>query len=447
MRTRPTLSAIVMLMALLAAGHVSAQSRTDSATLRADIERRFEVLPISGGVALRPRDTTRGIRSIEVANGPIAVDGEAVTGTELRDKVGADADLILELSYLSAAERRSLFEGPSPAAPPPAVASPPSRPDTDNTNPPRSRRSRSSSRSDDRVHVGGSVSVGENEVVEGDVVAVGGSARVYGTVRGAVVAVGGSVTLGPRSSVGDDVVVVGGVLHREPGAQVGGKISEIGIGALNFDRFGWSGVPFWGGWGAFFGSALAFVGALMRVAILCLFTALVVLLGQTHMERAGERAAAEPVKAWAIGFLALLLFLPILIIGCLLLAITIIGIPLIFLFVPIVLLALFLVLLVGFTGISQQVGQRVAARFHWSAASPYFTTMLGVIVIMLPIVLGRLVGLGGGLMFPLAIGLGILGFVVECVAWPMGLGAMALLRFNRNAPPAAPVTVTPAVQA
>src|SRR6187399_3011449 len=99
MRTRPTLSAIVMLMTLLAASHAAAQTRrSDPASLRADVEQRFDVLPISGGVALRPKDASRGIRSIEIVDGPLAVDGQPVTGTELRDKLGADADLVLELS-------------------------------------------------------------------------------------------------------------------------------------------------------------------------------------------------------------------------------------------------------------------------------------------------------------------------------------------------------------
>jgi hypothetical protein len=451
MRTPHTLSAIVTVMTLLAASHLSAQTRSsDPAALRTAIEQKFDVLPISGGVALRPKDASRGVRSVEVASGPIAVDGEPVTGTELRDKFGADADVILELSYLSASERRALFERPAPSSTsttaPPATSTPDISPRSSDPdpNPPPERRSRRGRSDDDRVHVGGSVMVNQDEVVEGDVVAIGGSARVYGTVRGAVVAVGGSVTLGPQSSVGDDVVVVGGVLHREPGAQVGGKISEVGIGALNFDRFRWSGVPFWSGFGR---SAFAVIMTLMRVGILCLFTALVVMIGQTHMERAGARAAAEPLKSWAIGFLAQLLFLPIMILGSILIAITIIGIPLLFLIIPIVILGLCIIALVGFSGIAQLVGRAVAGRLNWSAENPYFATTLGVVVIMTPILLARLAGLGGGLMWPVAIGLGVLGFVIEYLAWTIGFGAMALLRFQRNAPaPAAPMGATPAVQ-
>src|SRR5205085_7886332 len=97
------------------------------------------------------------------------------------------------------------------------------------------RRARREGRdSDDRVHVGGSVRVGKDEVIDGDVVAVGGSATVDGTVRGDVVAIGGSVNLGPTADVESDVVAVGGAVHRDPTARIGGRVQEVGI---NFGRF------------------------------------------------------------------------------------------------------------------------------------------------------------------------------------------------------------------
>ena len=61
------------------------------------------MLPVRGGIALRPKTAMPGVRSIEVTGGAIAIDGRSVTGGELRDKLGVDADLILQLSYLDAA--------------------------------------------------------------------------------------------------------------------------------------------------------------------------------------------------------------------------------------------------------------------------------------------------------------------------------------------------------
>ena len=58
----------------------AAQTPTDVADLRAQLERRFDVLPLQDGVMLRPRSRIGDLRSIEVHEGSIAVDGQAVTG-------------------------------------------------------------------------------------------------------------------------------------------------------------------------------------------------------------------------------------------------------------------------------------------------------------------------------------------------------------------------------
>jgi hypothetical protein len=95
-------------------------------------------------------------------------------------------------------------------------------------------------RDGDQVHIGQSITVGENENAGdlvcigcsihmagrcGDVVAVGGSVMVDGTVRGSVVAVGGGVRLGDNASVSEDLVTVGGHLSRHPNAVVKGDVS------------------------------------------------------------------------------------------------------------------------------------------------------------------------------------------------------------------------------
>jgi hypothetical protein len=92
----------------------------------------------------------------------------------------------------------------------------------------------------DRVQVGRSIVVEENEVVGdvvcigcsvhmmgtcGDIVTVGGSSTIEGTVKGDAVAVGGGVYLGESASVAGDVVTVGGGLSRHPNAEVKGDVT------------------------------------------------------------------------------------------------------------------------------------------------------------------------------------------------------------------------------
>jgi hypothetical protein len=417
-----------------AGGSLSAQTpATGPEAVRTQIERLYDALPVRGGIALRPKTALPGVRSIEVTGGAIAIDGRLVTGAELRDKLGVDADLILQLSYLDPAVQRSLFEsvrtpGPAPAAP---LAEAPI-PDTPATT--AVRRDRHTS---DRIRFGGSVSVGEDETVEGDVVVIGGSANVKGEVTGDVVAVGGSIQLGPRANVHKGVVVVGGSLHRETGARIGGEIQEVGFGDIDMSNWRPRGVArqWWSG--RTFGSAFSLVSTLVRVGMLCLLAALVMLFARDHVTRIGSRAAAEPLKAGAIGLLVQLLFLPLLIVTTLLFVITIVGIPLLIL-IPFAILFLMVLALVGFTGVASYVGHEATGRLGLTGYGPYATTMVGILLIVSPILLARLVGLAGGPLWLMSFGLAALGFVFEYVAWTVGLGAIALVRFNdrvQNPPP------------
>jgi len=85
------------------------------------------------------------------------------------------------------------------------------------------------------VRFGGTITVNENETVDGDVVVVAGRALVRGRVTGDVVVVGGSAELGPQAEVGKDVVVVGGQLSRDPAARVGGEVNTVGVGPITID--------------------------------------------------------------------------------------------------------------------------------------------------------------------------------------------------------------------
>jgi hypothetical protein len=437
------LSLVVAAAATVWTGTAWAQAvSAEHAELRQQIERRFEVLPLRDGIMLQPRSPASGVRSIEITDGPIAIDGVAATGAELRAKLGADADAVLQLSYLDAAARRALFRLVPPAVPSasqptltPAAPEPPVVPDS---------RRRRENRRGDRVRIGGSVTVDEDEVVAGNVVAVGGSARVRGEVRGDVVAVGGSVDLGPRAVVSQDVVVVGGALRREPGSVIEGQLHEVGFGDIDFGdwRWRWGSTPFAWPW---LGRTFALMSTAGRIAILCLLAAVVLLLGREDIERISARAAAEPLKAGAIGILAQLLFLPVLIVTIVILVATIVGIPLLLL-IPFALVGLGIVALVGFTGVAYRLGGLVGSRCGWNLPGPYAATIIGILVIVSPLLLARLLAFIGGPIFPMTLGLGIIAFLAEYLVWTVGFGAVALVWYNRpraTPPPMVPPPIVP----
>ena len=159
--------------------------------------------------------------------------------------------------------------------------------------------------------------VEEGEVVNGDVVAIGGSVNVDGEVSGNAVAIGGSLTLGSHADIGGDAVVIGGTLQRDPGAHVGGKVVNVASGNFDFSRLRLGRFPFGRRFSFPFENTafglVALMGTLSRVAVLSVLASLVLLVGRTHVERVGARAATEPIKAAAVGLLAQVLFLPMLI--------------------------------------------------------------------------------------------------------------------------------------
>src|SRR5436305_11309685 len=102
-------------------------SAEERASLRQTLESRYEVLPVQGGIVLKPRQQRAGIRTIEVTAEGVAVNGERVSTRTLHDWLGADADSVLRLQGLSAAEQRQVFGlegGGAPAAPAAPAATP-----------------------------------------------------------------------------------------------------------------------------------------------------------------------------------------------------------------------------------------------------------------------------------------------------------------------------------
>src|SRR5919107_3590044 len=208
-----------------------------SPATRSQALERFRVLVIRDGLVLTPRQGDG--RTIEISNGSIALDGTPVSGRELRDALGADADVVIQLSYASADALRAAFAAPgaAPAAPsapaaPGAAATPDATEAPEAQSPPappapdREWRRKSGA----KVNVFGGLEVGEDERVTDAVVAMGGDVDVRGEVDDDVVAVLGSVMLGPRAVVRGSVTSVGGRITQERGAEVRGDVNEVRLG-------------------------------------------------------------------------------------------------------------------------------------------------------------------------------------------------------------------------
>ena len=401
------------------------QAGRSLASLRDGIEERYQVLPLQNGIMLIPRYGTVDIQSIELAGETIALNGQLVTGAELQQRLGVDAENVIRLSFLDPQTRRILF----------GIGAPPGLPDTaalaavpaDTAEADEAEESDLDvdiDASEDQVRVGGSIHVKPGETVDGDVVAVGGSARVDGHVTGDVVAVGGSIDLGPNAVVDGDAVAVGGRINRAPGATIGGEISEVAFGVPNMRwRQGDFEAPVpWGG-------ISGVIGTVMWIVVLSLLTCLALLLARRPIARMEYRARTSPWKAAAVGLAGQILFFPAMFLIVVVLAISIIGIPLL-LVIPFALLALMIGVLLGFTAVAKTVGHGAESRFGWSHANAYLSLIVGVGLIMAVSFFGSVLGMAGGPLGIFSVIVGILGFVIQYIAWTIGFGVLLLTRFG-----------------
>jgi len=426
---------IVALLGALVAASPEPAAGSDSKLGDRVIE-RFEVRDLDRSILLQPRDPESSIRSIEItADDEVLVNGREVEPDEIEARLGVDADLVDQLMDLDWAERRAALGFWSERS----------------TRRPRSRdRSRVdidvpigvghvkvSGSGDDRVSFGRSIRLEKGEsagevvciacsidvagTASGNAVAVGGSVHVTGTVDGDAVSVGGSVRVEDGGVVDGDGVAVGGTAEVANGGEILGRKTTVGVGGPWTD--GWN-VGWHAPWGVFsdFGR---FVAALLRTGVLALLAVLALLILRPGVDLAVTRISTEPWKAAFAGLLTQLLFFPVLILVIVVLAVSIIGIPLLIL-VPFALLAVVVANFVGYVGVAQVVGNGFKKRFDHGAMSAVLTVILGVVAIQGLSLFGRLMSIPGGWLAMLGFTIVGLGFFVKYVSWTIGLGAMTL---------------------
>ncbi len=448
--------AAVLLVLAAAVAFAGTAKATPAADLGEEARQTFEVLPLREGVLLKPRQA-KTYSVIEITDSGVAVDGEELSGRDLRRRLGGDAGVVEAIADLESDERRSLAGGSAAAVPnvpppavPPGVAAPPAPPavpEAPEPPPARPRRHGSDAKvsvassahvargetSDDVVVFGGEINV-EGEVL-GDAVAIGGSVRIDGKVTGDVVSVGGDIELGPSADILGKVTSVGGHITRDPAAHVIGSTSEVAMGPLltlgALSRLGKhhshvdvSFEPF--------ERVTSLLSAGLRVALLGLFGCLIILLMRQPLERVGDKIAEEPWRSGLTGLAAQVLIAPLFFITLIVLLVSVIGIPLIVL-LPFALLALIVGAFLGYTAVALRLGRWAGHRFGWHIDSPYLVLFVGVVIVQATTLFGRTLDWD---VAPLGFFAGLLlfaGFVIQYVVWTVGLGAVLITRFGTYA--------------
>ncbi len=446
--------------AAAAAPEVAEPVTPEADALRRQIDERYEVLPVRGGLVLQPREDFRGVRTIEITGSALAVNGRSIGREELRDWMGERAEAVLRVADLEPEERLRLFDAEEPAqdadaeededgesavrvAPEvPEAPEPPEPPDVTGRRVHRGSQTvvGSSVRiardevADDVVVLGGSADIEGR--VEGDVVVFGGPVDVEGEVTRDVTAIGGNVYLGEDSEVGGEVTAVGGRVRRDAGARVRGGINEVqrGFRGPSAPVWAWD----WGRWDGPNFSPVGWMASMIWPIAELLFLALLVIflvaIARPTVERVGTRAGAEPLKSGIVGLLVGILIVPAFLIVSVLLALSIIGIPillvLVLLFVFVGIPALLIAALVGYSGVAWRLGRWSEGRFGWRLESAIMAAVVGLLFLHVLDLVGHALDFGPlrvfGVMFLLTAA------VVQFVAWCVGFGAVVLELYDRR---------------
>lgn len=410
-------------------------SASDRARLRARLEERWRVAIVRDGLVLVPRRAGGSLRGVEITGDSVAIDGRPVTGAELRQRLGADAEAVLALTYLDPAARRTLFEVTAAAGPtagrgdrattvsPPPAEGPDLR--------------RATHRHGARVRIGSDLVVGEHERIGDAAVAIFGSVVVDGEVAGDVVAVAGDVRLGPKAVVEGDVTAVGGRIVADPGARMYGGVNEVAIrwptwsvGVLEARVL--PPAEWWAG--------LLLVAAVARALVLAVLTMIVALLARAAVTRVGREVGDAPWQSILVGVGAQLVFVPAAIALCGGLIVSIVGIPLLAL-VPVAALVAAGFWLVGFTAVAARLGGALIGGSESGRLAP--AVLLGLGLVFAVTLAARLAWWAGWIGLPGFLLLGGVGWLVEAVAWSMGLGALILSWFRGKTAPTAEAVPSP----
>lgn len=268
------------------------------------------------------------------------------------------------------------------------------------------------------VRFGEDIVIEADQEIAGDVVAIGGDIEVFGLVEGDVVSVGGEVFVRPGGAVEGDVVSLGGEISRDPGARILGSDIDLHVlpgWAMDLLRPGVGHLPL---------RALATFLVLGALCLLALFVDLF------WGGRASGLTSVVRDRFWSslgIGLIVLLLAPPTI----LLLAVTLIGIPLAVLAPPF----LFLGLLVGFVLVARQVGQHLLHAEEGDRAARLAASAVGLALLVAVPFAGNLLRSGGGVASLFGSALEIFGITVWFFAAAAGFGALLRTRFGWRLPP------------
>ena len=285
-------------------------------------------------------------------------------------------------------------------------------------------------RSSDLVTFAKSINVAQDELVNGDVVAFGSDINIEGKVMGDVAAIFGDVTLGPDAIVNGQVVSILGSVTKEEGAVVRGETAVVGR-----SHHGRSGPGLVWAWGPPLGKGLFGASAkIILFIVLVLLMLLILYFISGRMKRAAAYLSGSFLKSLGIGILVLFPGTLCVVALTIILAITIVGIPVAVLLV----MSLFALSVLGFFTSALGLGAFVSRKLNIEGDSPYVHGIIGLFLLSIVGIIASFMSLNP-FFGPMSAVLRVLGFFINFAALVLGIGAFIASKGGSRSPlPKAP---------
>lgn len=294
----------------------------------------------------------------------------------------------------------------------------------------------------------GDYTLREGESV-GELVVVGGTLHVRGEVTGDAVVVGGDLIMEASGVVGGDALVTDGEIVNEGGLVRGemrtvealsAEATRAVASAQREARSGERAAPQRASRGErswFEPIRRGFAGLISTVAlglVLGGIGALLVFYGRPYLETVSDTVRAAAWRSAAVGVAANFLAVPLFVALIVILAVSLVGIPLLIVAVPLYPLAVAAAAAFGLLAAAHAIGERTAEQgdlgnLRYRNAYAYLFTGLGMLIA--PLVAAHLLGMTGFL--------GFISALILVVTWTaiwlcatVGLGAVILSRGGRR---------------
>ena len=300
-----------------------------------------------------------------------------------------------------------------------------------------------------QLRVGEDHTVPAGAVIEGGVLVVDGNLDVRGHVRGTVVVLDGFLTLAAGSRVDGDIRLMNSGFEDE-GSTVDGRWVSVAeeqrrqeerrralvrdeirreeSSARNSRQSQRASMFMY----RVRATADMLLGMTVTFLVLGFLTFLLTVFSGHRVRAVVGEVARNPLGSTLAGFAGAYAVLPVFILVCAALAVTIVGIPILFVWIPLFPLALGLACLAGFVGVAENIGRWVLRHdlswLRWvDGSNTYFVRLFGIGIFLLPLVFASIVA---QIPFVDWVGdvVGVAGLVGWAAALLVGFGAVIVTR-------------------